>query len=81
MLEMLVSLHTEKQKAEVDRIQVGAELVDKRIGELSKILNKLYEDAALEKISEERYQAMAPKYELGSRLPSERQRGIGSRDF
>ena len=37
--------------------------VDKRIGELSKILNKLYEDAALEKISEERYQAMAPKYE------------------
>lgn len=31
--------------------------------ELNKILNKLYEDAALEKISEERYQAMAPKYE------------------
>ena len=37
--------------------------MDKRIGELSKILNKLYEDAALEKISEDRYQAMAPKYE------------------
>ncbi len=37
--------------------------MDKRIGELSKILNKLYEDAALEKISEERYQAMTPKYE------------------
>ncbi len=34
-----------------------------RMDELTKILNKLYEDAALEKISEERYQAMAPKYE------------------
>ena len=31
--------------------------------ELTKILNKLYEDVALEKISEDRYQAMAPKYE------------------
>lgn len=30
---------------------------------LSKILNKLYEDMALERISEERYQAMAPGYE------------------
>ena len=37
--------------------------VDKRLDELTKILNKLYEDVALEKISEERYQAMAPKYE------------------
>ena len=33
------------------------------MAELSKILNKLYEDLALEKISEERYQAMAPDYE------------------
>lgn len=62
-MEMLVSLHTEKQKAEVDRYKRELKRVDKRIGELSKILNKLYEDAALEKISEERYQAMAPKYE------------------
>ena len=62
-MEMLVSLHTEKQKEEVDRYKRELKRVDKRIGELSKILNKLYEDAALEKISEERYQAMAPKYE------------------
>ena len=62
-MEMLVSLHTEKQKAEVDRYKRELKRVDKRIGELSKILNKLYEDAALEKISEERYQTMAPKYE------------------
>ena len=37
--------------------------MDKRVAELSKILNKLYEDMALERISEERYQAMAPGYE------------------
>ena len=37
--------------------------MDKRIAELSRILNKLYEDMALERISEERYQAMAPGYE------------------
>ena len=62
-MEMLASLHAEKQKAEVDRCKRELKRVDKRIGELSKILNKLYEDAALEKISEERYQAMTPKYE------------------
>ena len=62
-MEMLASLHTEEQKAEVDRYKRELKRVDKRIGELSKILNKLYDDAALEKISEERYQTMAPKYE------------------
>lgn len=62
-MEMLVSLRAEKQKAEVDRYKRELKRVDKRIGELSKILNKLYEDAALEKISEERYQAMAPDCE------------------
>lgn len=36
---------------------------EKRIGELDKILAKLYEDQALGKISEVRYQAMAPGYE------------------
>ena len=73
-MEMLVSLHTEKQKAEVDRYKRELKRVDKRIGELSKILNKLYEDAALEKISEERYQAMAPKYEREqASLPGQRE--------
>ena len=42
---------------------VHAGFEPERIEELVKILNKLYEDAALEKISEEQYQAMAPKYE------------------
>ena len=33
--------------------------VEKRISELDKILNKLYEDLALEKVIEERYQVMS----------------------
>jgi hypothetical protein len=37
--------------------------VDKRIAELDKIMNKLYEDLALEKVSDERYQAMSKGYE------------------
>lgn len=37
--------------------------MDKRIAELDKIMNKLYEDLALGKVSEERYQTMSKGYE------------------
>ena len=37
--------------------------MEKRIKELDKILNKLYEDRALERISEERYHSMSAGYE------------------
>ena len=47
---------TERQKRELRR-------VEKRLGELEKIANKLYEDRALEKITEERYQTMMAGYE------------------
>ncbi|OUO43283.1 recombinase family protein [Flavonifractor sp. An306] len=62
-MDMLIAAKTEKKKTETDRCRRELKKVDKRIAELSKILTKLYEDAALEKISEERYQAMAPGYE------------------
>ena len=62
-MQMLVDAKTEKQRAEIGRCKRELKKADKRIEELTKILNKLYEDVALEKISEERYQAMAPKYE------------------
>lgn len=62
-MDMLIAAKTEKKKAETDRCKRELKKVDKRIAELSKILTKLYEDAALEKISEERYQSMAPGYE------------------
>ena len=62
-MDMLVAAKTEKKQAEVDRCKRELKKVDKRISDLTKILNKLYEDMAMEKISEERYQAMAPGYE------------------
>lgn len=62
-MDMLIAAKTEKKKTETDRCRRELKKVDKRIAELSKILTKLYEDAALEKISEERYQTMAPGYE------------------
>lgn len=48
---------TEKCKREL-------KTVEKRIAELDKILNKLYEDLALEKVTEERYQVMSRGYEV-----------------
>ena len=60
---MLLAIKEERQKEDIDRSRRELKTIDKRMDELTKILNKLYEDAALEKISEERYQAMAPKYE------------------
>ncbi len=60
---MLVSMKTEKKAKEIDRCKRELKKVDKRLGELEKILIKLYEDAALERISEERYQSMSSSYE------------------
>lgn len=62
-MDMLISVRAEKKKEETDRCKRELKKVDKRISELTKILNKLYEDVALEKITEERYQSMAPGYE------------------
>lgn len=62
-MNMLISMKTEKQAKEINRCKRELKKVDKRLGELEKILTKLYEDAALEKISEERYQSMATSYE------------------
>ena len=68
---MLLSMSNQKQQNDLERIKRTLTQVDKRLAELTKILNKLYEDAALGKISEERYQAMAPTYEQEQRTLSE----------
>ena len=74
-MDMLVSVNEEKQKAEINRCKRTLKRMDKRSDELTKILNKLYEDMALEKISEERYRAMASGYEQEQRsLCSQRER-------
>ena len=62
-MNMLAAMKMEKKIEEINRCKRELKKADKRIGELTKILTKLYEDLALEKISEERYQAMAPVYE------------------
>lgn len=67
-MDMLIAAKADKKKQETDRCKRELDAVDKRIAELGKILTKLYEDAALEKISEERYQAMAPGYEREQEL-------------
>lgn len=61
--EMLIAAKTEKKKKETEKCKREFKTVDKRIAELDKILNKLYEDLALEKVSEERYQVMSKGYE------------------
>ena len=60
---MLISMRMEKKAKEIGRCKRELKKADKRVAELEKILTKLYEDAALGKISEERYQSMAAAYE------------------
>ncbi len=60
---VLLRAKLEKEKGETVRAERELKKAEKRIGELDKILAKLYEDQALGKISEVRYQAMAPGFE------------------
>ena len=62
-MDMLLAIKEDWQKEEIERCRRELKKADRRMEELIKTLNKLYEDVALEKISEDRYQAMAPKYE------------------
>ena len=57
--------HRMDEKTEQDIRKSKSELkkTEKRLSQLDKILNKLYEDRALEKITEERYLAMNSQYE------------------
>ncbi len=61
--EMLIAAKTEKKRQETEKCKRELKNVDKRIAELDKIMNKLYEDLALEKVTEERYQTMSKGYE------------------
>lgn len=60
---VLLRAKLEKEKDETARARRELKKTEKRVEELDKILAKLYEDQALGKISEARYQAMAPGYE------------------
>lgn len=62
-VDMLLEAKDEKRRTTVASWQRGLKKADKRISELEKILTKLYEDLALEKLTEERYQTMSSEYE------------------
>ncbi len=60
---MLIAAKTEKKKRETEKCKRELKTVEKRTTELDKILSKLYEDLALEKVTEDRYQLMSNGYE------------------
>lgn len=60
----LLSNHlNEKTEQDVKKYKSELKKADKRLAQLDKILNKLYEDRALEKITEERYLLINGNYE------------------
>lgn len=62
-LEMLKNQMAEKTTQDIKSVKSELKKITKRIAQLEKILNKLYEDRALEKITEERYLSMNSSYE------------------
>lgn len=62
-LEMLKSQMSEKATQDIKSVKSELKKITKRISQIEKILNKLYEDRALEKITEERYLSMNGSYE------------------
>lgn len=61
-LDMLTEMKETKRQEEVNRIKKDLKSVDKRLLQLDKILSKLYEDYALDKIDESRYNSMSSGY-------------------
>ena len=53
----------EKTEQDIKKSKSELKKAEKRLSQLDKILNKLYEDRALEKITEERYLTMNGQYE------------------
>lgn len=62
-LEMLKKQMAEKTTQDIKSVKSELKKITKRIAQLEKILNKLYEDRALEKITEDRYLSMNSSYE------------------
>lgn len=57
-LEILMNLKTDQQKQDVKKIKVELQRIEKRLSEVSAIIKRLYEDLALGRINEERYDDM-----------------------
>ena len=57
-LEMLVKLKTDQQKQDGTKIKVELQQVERRLSEITAVIKRLYEDLALGRISDERYEDM-----------------------
>ena len=62
-LALLSHRMDEKTEQDIKKSKSELKKTEKRLSQLDKILNKLYEDRALEKITEERYLTMNGQYE------------------
>ncbi len=60
---LLSALMNDKTAEDVKNFNRQLRKIEKRLSQLDKVLNKLYEDRALEKITEERYLSMSTNYE------------------
>lgn len=61
--DMITATKTEKKKQETKEYKHQLKTIEKRIAELHKMLNKIYENWTLEKLTVERYQVMSNRYE------------------
>lgn len=75
-LDSLLAQKSEKQKKEIAKFQRELTATDKRLTELDKIQNKLYEDNALGKITDERYGTMAKAYQSEQELLAEKRKAL-----
>ena len=57
-LEMLVKMKTDQQKQDGTKIKVELQRVERRLSEITAVIKRLYEDLALGRISDERYEDM-----------------------
>lgn len=55
---MLVKLKTDQQKQDGTKIKVELQRVERRLSEITAVIKRLYEDLALGRISDERYEDM-----------------------
>ncbi|MFR5876302.1 MAG: recombinase family protein [Eubacterium sp.] len=62
-IELLENRMDEKTEQDIKKTKSELRKVEKRLAQIEKVLNKLYEDRALEKITEERYLSMNNNYE------------------
>ena len=65
-LEVLSEQGEAKHKQELDKWKKEMKAANKHIAELDKIIERLYEDRALGRLLEERYQSMMARYEAES---------------